>query len=698
MKIRKNIFDDIAFWILATVAFVMPAFFLPNSWASLALAKMTFFTIGTLLALCFFIIERVRQGSVSLPKSPIYIFFVAIPILYIVSSVFSLDAYRSVIGDGFDMYTLHAVSLCLIYTFLLANLVKTSGKAAAVAFLFSLSVFLVSLYQIVLVFAGDVFSLRVFGSASDTLAGSWNDLTALLVVSLGALLICLETIKLKRIISILLTICMLIPFFFFALSNITLDFYVYAMSISEAVGIISLLAFAYVFSMHRSRQKLSASENIDAPKKTSYVAFPSMLLMVVSILIVLFASPVGSFLSKQTNVSLLEEHLTWKASYLTASKTVLSNPILGSGPNTFPYDWNISKPAAINGTFFWNKDVDYGVGTIPTSLFTVGILGLIFWLAFYVFVILKVIKVLFPIERAGVALPIRMIIGFAVAFTFFLMMFSVPGQVVIFAHFLFLGLLLGLDTDKKRHKEISFDDTQRRYFVMTVLSILMIIGVIFWGWKAVSKVVAVYDAGVAINIEKDSDQALLFINKAIAQDPYPAEFYQIRARILLDKIAQIIALPASEQGAKSAEAQSYITGAINNMLLAEKLDPTNFRNRLATGRAFEYLGTINVPEALKQAALKYTSASELSPTNPMPFIFASGAYLSMKDATSAKDSLIKALNLKSDWSDSPQIGSLIKSMITVINKSNTSSATKLDTATTTATSTPKTTSKSKAVK
>ncbi|MES2059643.1 MAG: hypothetical protein V4438_01280 [Patescibacteria group bacterium] len=666
MKEKTNIFDSVSFWILAGVTFLMPLFFLPNSWSGIAGAKMTLFGIGTLLALIAFVVDRIRKGSVSIQTRPVYAFFILIPLAYLASAFMSISQYKSFMGGGFDMDTLNFVALSMIFALLVSAVAKTPKRIGILLFSFCLSVVLAALLQIVRVFAGDVFSFGVLSLPALTVAGRWNDLVCLLLVFLGILLIYLETAKLKRGASICLAALIVLPFLFFSLSSIAFDFYFWICTLPIFLCISALLVFAYIFTLKKSKQIESASAVAASGKISSRMPLPSLVFLVLSVCLVLFAKPIGNFLVQQTGVAYSESALTWQATYGVASRTVPQNPFFGTGPNTFSNDWNAVKPPAVNSYVFWNEDVPFGVGIVPTTIVSVGSVGFVLWLVFYALILIIAVRMLF-FSKASSDLPAKATISFSVLLSSFLMFFYSPGQAFVFAHFLFIGLLLAVSSSSKKSFDFSLNASQSRHFLATFAGIIIAIASVFWGWSITSKVIAVHEANLAVT-SSDPDQALVHINQAISLNPGFPAFYQIASEVYLAKIAKIAALGASVVAARAAEVQADVSAAISNSLLAEAADPTDWRSRVVTGRVLDYLGSLGISDAIKQSALKYKSASDLSPSNPLPYIFKANAYLALHDPNSAKEALVQAITLKSDWSDAPAMADAIRTLIAAINK------------------------------
>ncbi|HEY4512191.1 MAG TPA: hypothetical protein VJH63_00860 [Candidatus Paceibacterota bacterium] len=668
MKEQKNIFDNIAFWILFGVTFLLPIFFLPVTIANLPQAKLSLLSIATLLALCCFIIEKIRHGSITLSLKPINVFFVLIPLLYLVASITGVNWHKSIIGELFEQDTLHTIAVLMLFTFLIASVARTAKRIGSLIFAFSFSIIIAIVFQLFVVFGGNLIPFELFSSPAFTLSGTWNDMTILSIVLLGVILVTLETIRLKKWITVALILVFVIPFFFISLSSLVFDFYIITLPLSVLIGLISLLIFAYLFSLRKARQKESSSEEKDISlSKHSLIPMPSLILLVLSFSLVIFGAPISRFLIQTTGVAYTEGQINWRGTYEIASKTLSQRPFFGSGPNSFASEWNIHKPASINATPFWNTDFRFGVGIIPTSIVTTGIVGFILWILFYTFVIGTALRVLFNFKNGASTLPLRIIVSFTVLLTAFMMIFYAPGIIVTATHFLFIGLLLALDSGGKKEKQIVFSSIQWQNFVATVIFIVAFVCIVFWAYRIVLKNAANFYAETAIVGSKNENEALDYINQAISLDPSRAIYSQLASQAYASKVAKTLSLGATPSESVMNELRGDVVSIVNYAVRAEALDPTDYNNRIATGRMLDLLGVLGVPEAGDQAILKYISASELSPSNPLPYLLASNAALTINDQARAKDYLIKALTLKSDYSDFPALGQEITTMIERIN-------------------------------
>ncbi len=666
MNERKNIFDTIAFWVLVATVFLMPVFFLSPTLIGFGASKLVVFTLGVFLALICFLIERMRQGSISLPWRAWYLLLALIPITYLISSFTGVLWYKSLIGGIFEQDTFHTITLCFIFAFLISSLANSTKKFWILILSLSASILIAALFQIATLMIGPSLSLGALSSKATTLAGTWNDLTALMVLLLGFVLIALETTSQKSWIKVCLTALLVFPFFFVALStgNFNFDLWFFRFNLPILIGLISLLIFAYIFSVARDK-KADVAEGAKGTGRT--ISRPALLVLVLAVLVVIFGGSIQGPLSRSTGVLYISGQPNWQPTYKVASEVLKTSPFFGSGPNSFAHEWNLRKPVEFNQVPFWNANFAFGVGIIPTSAVTVGLIGLLLWLAFYGFVIARASVLLFRDDRTGLS-PVKMTVAYGVLFSTFIMFFATPGLVFQIAHFLMLGLLFALDTAGKNRRAFTFDKKQWHHFAFIIVSIVLAVAILFWGYVVVRKVAAMYFTNQAITKSKNEDEALGYMAKTLSLDQTQPIYGQLVAEMYASKVSKMTSLSASEIAERKEELQGSINASVSASVAAEKMDPTDFGAAIVTGRLLEYFGSLGVTGAYDQAIAKYEAASLLSPTNPLPFIFSSNIALVRKDTKGAESYLVKAISLKNNYADSPALAQGIADIIATINK------------------------------
>lgn len=677
-KNSKVNFEAVSFWIIAALVFLMPVFFLPVSVLGLPQAKLSLFAIGTLVAFIFFVIDKVKKGTLVISYGAISVSAGVLTVVYFVSTWLSISGYKSFIGSMVEQDTFVAIAVLFLFMTLVSILSKTHKRIFVILAAFFSSVFIVMVSQIVRIVIGHkIFGFSILDQPINTLVGSWGDLTMLSLFFLATLVIILETTKLKKVVNWLLGILMVVPFLFVIISGISFDFYFFGIGLGFIISILSVIIFAYLFSLRRvEKNSPDADGGVEKSKKK---VSASLALLLISITFVLFGSQLNSYLYSVTGITYIEGRPNWQSTFSIGSQVLKERPFLGSGPNTFDIEWNLHHGKEVNNYIFWNNEYNFGIGFVPTSIVTVGIIGFVLWILFYSFVFIKSFKVLFAPKNKEGGSGMDVIVAVGAILTSLTLIFYSPGIVVVFANMMFIGLLSSLSLPPRKAKGINLHNKQWHNFVSTIVYIIVVVVSLYLIYMIAAKAVAntyYRNAVLGTNV----DQSVASIGKAISIDSTQSLYYETAAQIYASKVSSYTGLTRSEAESKKDEINSNILNAINYSVLAEQVNPGDYKPKVLTGKILEFFGAIGLKDANQGAIQKYVLASKEIPSNPLPLLFASNVSLSINDREAAKDYLAKAIALKSDYSDVPELGKEIQNLVYELNK-NTSKI--VETATTT---------------
>jgi len=666
-KEKKNInFEHVSFWIIAGLVFLMPIFFLPVSVLGLFQTKLSLLALGTLVAFVFFLINKMKVGVVSFTYNPLFITAWLLVLTYFVSSWFGISRYKSFIGSMTEQDTFMSVFILFVFMFLLTTLARTPKRIFTILSAFLGSVFVVMLAQIIRIVVGHkIFGFGVLEQPSNTLVGGWGDITILSLYFLAILVVVLETVKLKKWISLLLGVTLVIPFFFVVLSGLSFDFYFFSVSLVFIIAIASIILFAYLFSLRRVKATLDEEGGGTETKKTKISA--SLILLAISIVLVLFGGQVNSYLLTTTGVTYIEGRPSWQSTYNIGTNVLASSPILGSGPNTFDTDWSINRDKNVNNYIFWNNEYSFGIGFVPTSAVTVGIVGFVLWLLFYVLIFIRSFRTLFGSKEGESGSVVHVVVAVGAILTSLTMIFYAPGIVVLFANVVFVGLLYALGGQSSKTKNINLHNRQWHNFASTIVYIVVLVVAVYLIYVVAFKALAnTYYRGAVLG--SDTGASLVLIQKAINTDPSQALYYETAAQIYAAKVSNILSLSKSEVEERKEEINNYIVNAINYSVAAEQTNQLDYKPKIMTGKLLEFFGSLGLKDANQGAVQKYLDASANIPTNPLPLLYAANVSMGLGDKIAAKDYLTKAIALKSDYSDVPELGKEIQSLIDQVNK------------------------------
>ena len=342
-------------------------------------------------------------------------------------------------------------------------------------------------------------------------------------------------------------------------------------------------------------------------------------------------------------------------------------PFFGSGPNTFDTQWNLNRAVEVNNYIFWNNEYNFGVGFVPTSLVTVGIVGFILWILFYVFVFILALRTLFGFGKKEEGTIMSIVVSAGAIISSLVLVFYAPGIVVVFVNVVFISLLVALNAENFKVRNINLHSKQWSNFVSTIGFVLLLIVMIYIMYVVVFKALAntYYRSAV---LSANADSALSSIQKSIILDPSQPLYYQTVAQVYASKVAAMTSLSQTELQAKKEELNLDIKNAVSASITAEQINPTDYKSKIVTGKILEFFGSLGFKDASQGAVQKYAAASLQVPTNPLPLLFASNVALGLNDKPLARDYLSRAITLKSDYSDVPALGKEIQGLVDQLNK------------------------------
>jgi len=400
-------------WCLYVFIFLLPLWFLPFTGNVLNFNKQILMIVVLTIALIAWLGKLLTQEKVKWYKGSIVLLFLAFVVVYGLATIFSTQPYSSLMG--FDAHLTRAlVNIVYFFVFFLlmlnclvdpSHLAKGGGvkdrvmknveilKFLTIFLISSVIVGIIGLLQILgkFIFPWDFAEANAFNTI-----GTVTSLGIFLAVVLPLALSLLFSVKLhsssaaedkedkqrkKEKVTTVGFRIFLIAFVCIALVTILL-LNLRTVWIVTAVGMIMVAGFWLA-----KRHSLQA-------QNLAWLAIPVAILALC--LIFLFFGP-GLF-----DLPLpMELGLSQKGGFEVVKEVIQRNPILGTGPETFIYNYSLYKPEAINQTIFWNVRFSNAPSEILSLLSEIGILGI---LAFIVLIAVFLVKVIKGILAEGTAL------------------------------------------------------------------------------------------------------------------------------------------------------------------------------------------------------------------------------------------------------------------------------------------------------
>ena len=359
--------------------------------------------------------------------------------------------------------------------------------------------------------------------------------------------------------------------------------------------------------------------------------------------------------------SFAEVRPSWSATLDITKKSLENNIVLGTGPNTFLYNWLKFKPAVINNTIFWNARFASGVGYFPSATATTGLLGIAATAVFLALFLGHGRKVFsYNKNSSDGALIVASFLGAAYLWAF--IVFYTPGIVIFTMAFIMTGVFIGLmaKSGKIGSIELSFfnppagrQDKTKIGAVSMFAAIILLIGLASLVYFYSQKILALNNYSQALKIfEKTGDigKAGEKLKKAIKMDKQD-EYYRALSELGIISLNQIVAgkdIPADKAvvlfrdnlGITIAYAQEAV-----------KINPADPFNWMQLGRVYESVVALRVEKADEAALNSYQEAIKVSPLDPLPFVALARVAAQTGKIGDAKKYLESAINIKPDLAD-----------------------------------------------
>ena len=647
-------FDEISRWGILLLCGLLPFFFIPVSWITVAQSKMALAAILLAIIALSWALARLAEGHLRIPASFVLASGILVPLAYAISAGVAGFPSLSLVGSGVEQDTLAAA--CLWYGALLlpALLFSDSGGRflLAVRALF-LGAFVLVLLQIIHLTVPSLPLSSVFAASTGNALGSWHDFGIALgfFLLLGYVFMDAGT----RFDRYLFGATAVFSF----LLLIVADFF----DVWVGVGVVSLLLlFHRVWGMHIERPWTFLRS-----LHTDWRVYAPLLLLILSAgIFSVFGTSIATKLPKQIQVASFEVRPSW-AGTLQIGQAALTNPsklFFGVGPNTFTRQWGLYKPVGVNQTPFWNVDFSAGYGSIPTSFITLGILGLLAWVLFIACVLWRAGMTYVQTPHRGVQR--ERAAGLALC-ALYLMVFHVlyiPGTALEILAFLSIGLLTAYLVHLGLVRSYAFNLYETGWKGATSLGVagLAMLFVIFAG-GSITRVIAaetlVNRSIITYNATQDIARSSALVGKALRIYPSDDRAHRAGVELGLLQLQQLISKGDATSTVARSELQSTLQATIQHGLDAVSINGSDYQNWLELASLYQNLGGAQVAGAYDNARAAYQKAIEENPTSPFPLFQLARLELLENHTDLALQDLVAAVKLKPDYAAAYYLASQI---------------------------------------
>lgn len=633
--------DKGIFYVLLPLAFLIPIFFIPQ--AMLEVSKSVL--VSTLVAIAFFLwlMARMKEGRFVIPKSLLLLSGFALPVVFLLSSLFSAVPYVSLIGLGYETGTFATILILFLLMFLSAIFFQ---KETRIFYLYSAllgSFVVVVLYQagVMTLASLNMIPAKILAALPANMVGKWTDLASFFGLILILALVAIELISLRKALKVFLSIILLISLIGLAFVNFYLLWVV--------VGFLSLVVSVYALSFGHG-----SGEDSRSVITRSFPVF-SFGVLLISLFFILGNGMVNDLRGRVPILNVPTEVVrpSWQGTFAVAKQSFMQDPVFGVGPNRFSNAWLSNKPDGVNQTTLWNVDFDAGVGLVPTFAITTGILGTLAWLVFFGLFLYRGFTVVLAPGLGRVPHYVLLSSFLGALYLWIIAIFYVPNVTIFSLAFLFTGAFIAamITTGMVKDYDLSFLHDPRTGFISVLVLVMFIIGTVAGGYVLFEKFLSVvfFQNGLAASTEGNLDATLSSISRAASFSQVDV-YYRNLSAVNLARINAILSQKGVSQDTIKAEFQSESRFAVTNALQARDLDPTNYQNWVALASAYGALVPFGVQDAYEEAQKASDEAMKLNPKSPALLLDRAQLEL-QKNKDDAKAYIAKALALKSDYTD-----------------------------------------------
>ncbi len=614
-------------------------------------------SLGALVVFIVAVLGMIKRGSITYPKSPVFLSLVGVLLVFLLSSIFSTSRMGSFLGYGFETVTSVFMLVMVLLTYLVSVSFSTIKKMLAVNAAFFIVAGLLGIFYVSRIFLGANFlSLGIFGSVLSNTIGKFNEIGIFFGASLLISLFALEILKLNKIQKVLTYIVGILSLFILIVVNFSTIWYV--------LGIIALIFFVYTAA--HSTVLAERMTPVGSPAETGETRpeMPRRKLaiktLVVAVVALLFVLPVGQDIASSINtkfeINNIEARPSWSATAGIIRDSFKKDPLLGVGPNRYAIAWQLYRPD-INLTNFWATNFDSGIGYLPTTVTETGILGGVAWLAFVLALFWLGLRSMFSryTDRR-----VRYFVLSTLSVTIFLWtmnIFYVPGIVMTFLSFFFVGLFLASATlaNVSTNRTFLFLQYPRLGFIVTMFGVITLVASAGLGYVMFEqgRASVFFEKALAAAQNNDisgAENGLLDAIRLSKRDVY----YRSLAQLNLARVNNLITAASGKSGPtqeQKVEFQSDLANAVQAARLAQVADPFKYDNQTIVAQVYGTVVSVGVEGSYEAAKAAYEEAIKVSPRNPGLYLSLAQLAVVHKDAKSAQSFLDQSLQLKPNYID-----------------------------------------------
>ena len=583
---------------IALIFFLSPLFFTGFTAQGIGFEKMVVFYFLVLLALVIWVTKGLILGELNLKRTPLDIPILATLAIFGASTLLSISPKDSLIGSyGSSSKGFIALIIFALFYYLIVNNIDAKKiKLFFWSLIASTSIF--SIYTLLQINGWHILPFELSKTNAFNTLGSVSSLTTYLIMTLPLLVVAATKIEdiqstlskifqnlLKGLFGIILII---------SLANLAIlnGFVFWPIPI---VGIVIVLMFflAKIIKVN-----------------TNNLLIPFGTFLVLIVLLVL-----GSFSLNKAQLP-AEVSLSRDASWDITKSALKENPIFGSGPSTFYYNFSKFKSGNFNASPLWNIRFDSASGSLFELLSTVGILGA---LSVIILVLISLsISFLSLIKNSNKEVN-ALILGLFASFISLILsslLFAQNNSIILISVIISIfgvATAITMYPDKFQTLKLSFRASPKYALALSAIFLCVSAGVVVLFTMGLKMYIADTYAKQAMASE-NNDTKIELLQKSVLKTPYQDSYYLSLANNYMARANQL-ALAGKDQ----VEISRNLSLAIESGKKAIDINPNRASNNESLALIYEN-ASFYTRGALEWSENLYNKVIELDPNNPSAYL------------------------------------------------------------------------------
>ncbi|MBD3282386.1 MAG: tetratricopeptide repeat protein [Candidatus Portnoybacteria bacterium] len=590
--------DNVIKKLIYILVVLMPLWFLPLAVNQVEINKQALLVLFVVITFILWLIKALSQGELEWKKGIFNILLGVFLIVAILSTIFSLRTYGSLLGwpTHLSGSLVNILSFLALFVLIINNF-KGLKESFNLLFAFLVSSTVASVIGLIQLWGGHIFPWNFTKTISFNTIGSVNTLgifSATLLILITALLFVVKKSRMKTFFLLVGLLNLLIL--------LSVNFWVLWLVLAIGMAVILVFGLMRVVRLEES---------------VGWVALP-MAFLAISLIFMIFSPALPARPNLPTEVGLSQ-----KASFQIAKESLTEKPILGDGPETFVFNYTKHKPETINQTAFWNVRFSNPTAEIYSIAIDMGILGLLSFLALIIFFAFKAISDLTKDDNEGNILKRFLDIGlFAAWLGLAVSWFVYPQNLMLMFTFWLLTAFYVANGNILKETKYNLKKSAKALLITSfafVVMIIVIVGILYTeGSRYIAE--AKYSQGINL-IQRDGEleEGIEKVINSTVLNPYEDRTYRVLSQLFILKMNNDSQKENLTPQERSSLVQVDIANAINSINRATTLSPKDVSNWLIRGQVYRQVMGL-VDGAGDWSVRAFQTASDLEPKNPFIYI------------------------------------------------------------------------------